>query len=53
MKRLDVGFGYLPTEPMGHSRTMRLVDLGMILMVSIFMLAPMLAVIYRGLPPSD
>ena len=50
MKRLDVGIGYLPTEPMGHSRTMRLVDLGIILMVSIFMLAPILAVIYRGLP---
>ena len=50
MKRLDVGIGYLPTEHMGHSRTMRLVDLGMILMVSIFMLAPILAVIYRGLP---
>ena len=27
-----------------------MVDLGMILMVSIFMLAPILAVIYRGLP---
>ena len=42
MKRLDVGIGYLPTEPMGHSRTVRMVDLGMILMVSIFMLAPIL-----------
>jgi len=50
MKRLDVGIGYLPTEPMGHSRTMRMADLGVILMVSIFMLAPILAVIYRGLP---
>ena len=50
MKRLDVGIGYLPTEPMGHSRTVRMVDLGMILMVAIFMLAPILAVIYRGLP---
>jgi thiamine transport system permease protein len=50
MKRLDVGIGYLPTEPMGHSRTVRMVDLGMILMVTIFMLAPILAVIYRGLP---
>ena len=50
MKRLNVGIGYLPTEPMGHSRTMRLVDLGMILTVSIFMLAPIFAVIYRGLP---
>ncbi|NCV10588.1 MAG: ABC transporter permease subunit [Rhodobacteraceae bacterium] len=44
MKRLDVGIGYLPTEPMGHSRTVRMVDLGMILMVAIFMLAPILAV---------
>jgi len=50
MKRLDVGIGYLPTEPMVDSRTMRVIDLGMIMMVSIFMLAPILAVIYRGLP---
>ena len=50
MKGLDVGIGYLPTEPIGHSRTVRIVDLCMILMVSIFMLAPILAVIYRGLP---
>lgn len=50
MKKLDAGIGYLPTEAMRYSRKVRAFDISIIVLVSIFMLGPILAVISRGLP---